>query len=237
MNDACRDVRLRLFACQDVAYRDFLARLVPTVKPETVIGVRSPRVAALVKELDGTPTADSFLTSLPHEYLEENSLHAALLGRMRDYDACLARVERFLPYIDNWAVCDMSPPRAFGGHLPELYERIKVWLGSEHPYTVCFGINMLMRLYLGDAFASEQLERVAALRSEEYYVNMMIAWYMATALTARYDDALPALTGHQLERWTHNKAIQKAVESYRIPDERKAYLKTLRLKRQEAPHA
>ncbi|MBR3861461.1 MAG: DNA alkylation repair protein [Oscillospiraceae bacterium] len=223
-------IQSQLFRLQDPQYRAFQCKLLPTVPPETVIGVRTPALRAYAKELRETETAADFLRDLPHAYFDENQLHAFLLCELRDYTRCIAEVERFLPYVDNWATCDQLSPRAFRRHRPELLERVRVWLGSEAPYTVRFGLGMLMEHYLDDAFQTEYPELVARLRAEDYYVKMMIAWYFATALAKQYAAALPFLEQGRLDVWTHNKAIQKAVESRRIPPERKEYLKTLKRK-------
>lgn len=224
------EIQARLFALQDLKYRDFNSKLIPTVDKATVIGVRTPALRALTRELSGTAEATAFLTQLPHQYYEENNLHGFLLERMKDYDKLIAGLDIFLPYIDNWATCDLISPKIFKKHLPELYEKIKCWLQSEHTYTVRFGIEMLMSFYLNDAFVPEALELVAAVRSEEYYVNMMIAWYFATVLAKQYSAAIPYLQSNRLDSWTHNKTIQKAIESYRISDETKTYLRGLKRK-------
>ena len=176
----------------------------------------------------GTQEAADFLSALPHETFEENNLHAVLLSGIRDYDALLAALDAFLPFVDNWSTCDTLRPDAVRKHLPEFERVIDGCLASEHPYTVRFGIEMLMAYYLGEAFAPVQLERVAAIRSEHYYVRMMQAWYFATALAKQYESTLPVLEERKLEKWTHNKTIQKACESYRVSEEHKAYLKTLK---------
>ncbi|WP_434509753.1 DNA alkylation repair protein [Desulfitobacterium sp. AusDCA] len=225
------EIRRRLFALQDLKYKEFAGKLMPTVDPETVIGVRTPDLRKLAKEIAKTPEAAEFLQILPHAYYEENNLHGFLIETIRDYEAAVLAVEKFLPYIDNWATCDLISPKVFKKHRPELYEKIKVWLKSDRTYTVRFGIGMLMSFYLDDDFRSEMPELVADIRSDEYYVNMMIAWYFATALAKQYEAALPYLREQRLEKWTHNKAIQKALESYRIGDEAKAYLRTLKRKK------
>lgn len=223
-------IQARLFALQDEGYRAFHSRLMPTVPAETVIGVRVPQLRRLAKELAGTPEAEAFLRSLPHEYYEENNLHGFLLEFVRDYDAALAQVEAFLPYINNWATCDGFCPKIFAKHKPELLEHVRQWMASGEPYTVRYGIGMLQRYYLGDAFRPEYLAWVAQVQSPEYYVNMMRAWFFATALAKQPAAALPWLEAQKLDAWTHNKAIQKAVESYRIPAQTKAYLRTLRVR-------
>ena len=230
MSNIEAEVRRRLFELQDLKYKEFASKLMPTVNPETVIGVRTPALRKLAREFAQRPEAGEFLKILPHGYYEENNLHGFLIETIKDYAAALAAVDEFLPYIDNWATCDLISPKIFKNHLPELYEKIKVWLISDQTYTVRFGIGMLMSFYLDDAFRPEILELVAAIRSEEYYINMMIAWHFATALAKQYEAAVPYIQEQRLEKWTHNKAIQKAVESYRISDEAKAYLRTLKVK-------
>lgn len=223
-------VHRSLFELQDIKYKAFQCKLMPTVNPDTVIGVRTPELRKLAKKFSNLPEASTFLSILPHAYYEENNLHGFLIETIKDYDTAIAAVEAFLPYIDNWATCDSMSPRVFKNNLPALYQKIVIWLTSDQTYTVRFGIGMLMRFYLDDHFQPEILELVARIRSEEYYVNMMIAWYFATALVKQYDAALPYIQEHRLEKWTHNKAIQKAVESYRISQETKAYLRTLKIK-------
>ncbi len=223
-------IRERLFKLQDLKYRDFQRRLIPTVDPETVIGVRTPALRALAKELADTPQAEAFLARLPHEYYDENNLHGFLIERIRDFDACAAAVDAFLPCVDNWATCDLMSPKVFKKHPLALLERINIWLASPRTYTVRFGIGMLMSFYLDDKFKPEYLALVAGVRSSEYYVNMMIAWYFATALAKQYEAALPYIKQRRLDKWTHNKAIQKAAESYRITGEQKAYLRGLKVK-------
>ena len=223
-------IRARLFALQDEGYRAFHSRLMPTVPPETVIGVRVPALRRLAKRLAGTPQAEAFLQELPHIYYEENNLHAFLLESIRDYDAALAATEKFLPYIDNWATCDSFCPKVFAKHKEDLLPVLRRWRASDHPYTVRYGMEMLMRYYLDEDFRPEHLAWAAAVHSGEYYINMMRAWYFATALAKQPEAALPWLTARRLDVWTHNKTIQKAVESSRIPAETKAFLRTLRVR-------
>lgn len=224
----CERIRSALLEMQDVAYGDFHARLMPNIPRERVIGVRTPDLRKLARKLAGKPEIGSFLDSLPHIYYEENNLHAFLLEKEKEYGNCLVAVERFLPYVDNWATCDMMCPKVFGKHTDELEKEISRWLKSEKTYTIRFGIDMLMKFYLGENFRPEYPEWVLAVRSEEYYVKMVIAWYFATALAKQYEAVLPVLEEKRLETWTHNKTIQKAMESLRIPGERKKYLKSLR---------
>lgn len=220
----------RLFELQDLKYRDFNAKLIPTVDKETVIGVRTPALRKLAKEITGSEEAEAFLKELPHQYYEENNLHGSLVEGIKEYDKCIKELNHFLPYVDNWATCDLMRPKCFKKHLMELLEQIKIWLKSEHIYTVRFAIEMLMTFYLDEAFEPEYLEWVSEIRSEEYYLNMMIAWYFATALAKQYDATIPYIENRKLDKWAHNKTIQKAVESYRITDEQKVYLKTLKRK-------
>lgn len=217
----------KLFELRDEKYRDFSSKLIPNIPLERQIGVRLPDIRALAKSLS-SEEIESFLNELPHKYHEENHLHGILLTRIKDFDDCLYKTERFLPFIDCWAVCDIPAPKCFERHKRELLPYIDRWLGSEHCYTVRFGISMLMRLFLGDDFNTEYLEKVAKLSSDEYYVNMMIAWYFAEALVKQWDSAIGFIENRRLDSWTHTKAIQKARESFRISPERKEYLKTLK---------
>ncbi len=218
----------KLFELQDLSYKKFQSKLIPTINPDTVIGVRTPALRRLGKELLGTSEADEFVKNLPHTYYEENNLHGFFITQMKDYDACIDALEEFLPFVDNWATCDGMSPKIFKKHLDKLLELIKTWLDSEHIYTVRFGIKMLMDFYLEDAFSEEYLELVSKVRSDEYYVKMMVAWYFATALAKQYDSTVRYVKEQRLDVWTHNKTIQKAVESYRITKEQKEYLKTLK---------
>ena len=223
-------IRKELFSLQDLKYREMQIKIIPTVKPESIIGVRTPELRRMAKELAGKKETGAFLNDLPHQYFDENQLHAFILSGMKDYAECLAALERFLPYVDNWATCDQMSPKVFRKHRTELLRPIKKWIESDETYTIRFGIGMLMEHYLDDDFDIAYPERVAVIRSEEYYVNMMIAWYFATALAKQYDAVLPFIENRRLDIWTHNKAIQKAVESYRITPEQKEYLKTLKIR-------
>lgn len=218
-----------LFSMQDAAYRDFQRRLIPGVDPQAILGVRTPQLRALAKSLRGTPQAEAFLRDLPHALFEENQLHAFLIAQERDFGACLGLVHHFLPHVDNWATCDQLIPAALAGDLPRLLPEIRRWLADGHPYTVRFGLVCLLRWYLGDAFDASQLEMAAALRREEYYVNMAVAWYFAEALSRQYEAAYPFIENRRLPPWTHNRAIRKALESAKIPPERKARLRGLRV--------
>ena len=217
----------RLFEMQDTGYRDFQRRLMPDIPKEKVIGVRTPALRKLAKELAGTEEAAAFILQLPHKYYEEDNLHTFLICEMKDYDDCMAEVEQFLPYIDNWATCDCFTPKVFKKHRAEVYEKIKQWLGSAETYTVRFGIVTLMD-YLKTDFEKQMLSLVADIRSEEYYINMATAWYFSMALVWQYNAALPYLTEERLDKWTHNKSIQKATESRQIDDKTKEYLRTLK---------
>lgn len=223
-----REIQVRLFELQDTEYRDFHARLMPTVDKEKVIGVRTPVLRKYAGELSGQPEAQEFLKALPHTYYEENNLHGFLLEKIKDYDTCMGEMKKFLPYIDNWATCDGVAPKVFGRHKEELIKEIPGWLESGRTYVIRFGVNMLMRFFLDEDFKPEYAEKVAAIRSEEYYVKMVVAWYFATALAKQYDAVIPFLEERRLENWTHQKTIQKARESYRISPAQKEYLKTLK---------
>lgn len=223
------DIRAGLFARQDTGYRDFHSKLVPTLDKDAIIGIRTPVLRAYAKEL-AKQDVSAFLEDLPHRYYDENCLHAFLIEQIKDFDQCMAALERFLPYIDNWATCDLLAPKVFKKHPDAVYAACLRWLESDYTYTVRFGVVTLMKWFLDADFRPELLEKAAALRTEEYYINMAVAWLFAEALAKQYDAALPYLLDHRLDTWTHNKAIQKAVESRRISDETKAYLKTLKRK-------
>ena len=220
----------RLSELSDPTYRDFHAGLIPNISPETILGVRVPALRKLARELRGSAEEQEFMAALPHEYYDENCLHGLLINDIKDFGATVSAQDAFLPYVDNWAVCDLISPRSFKSRPPELAAHVRRWLESSHSYTVRFGIGVLMSFYLDEGFEPAQLEAVAERCCEEYYVNMMVAWYFATALAKQPEAALPYIENRRLSRWTHNKAIQKSIESRRIPDETKAYLKTLRWK-------
>ncbi|MCR5301604.1 MAG: DNA alkylation repair protein [Lachnospiraceae bacterium] len=219
-----------LFRLQDSKYRDFQYKLIPTADADTIIGVRTPDLRKLAAELVKREDIDDFLHSLPHDHFDENQLHAFIISKIKDYDRCVNEVTRFLTYVDNWATCDQMSPKVFKKHRQELTVKIREWLASDMTYTIRFGIGMLMEHFLDEDFDVKYVQAVADIRSDEYYVNMMIAWYFATALAKQYDTVLPFMEEHRLDTWTHNKAIQKSAESYRIPDEHKEYLKCLRIK-------
>ena len=228
MMEPVQEIRDRLFALQDPEYRLFQSRLMPTVDPARVIGVRTPDLRKLSRELAGTEQAAAFVRQLPHDYYEENNLHGLLIASLRDYGETVAALESFLPHVDNWATCDLLHPRAFDKRPEALPDQLFRWLQSDGTYTVRFAMGMLMCLYLDEAFRPRYADWVAGVKSEEYYVNMMAAWYFATALAKRWDDVFPYLTDHRLPVWTHNKAIQKAIESRRISPEQKQILRSLK---------
>ncbi len=222
----------RLKAMRDPAYAELQRKLIPTAAPETVIGVRTPELRKLAKELIQNGEAEAFVNQLPHAYFDENQLHAFILSEEKDFRACLNGVGAFLPYVDNWATCDQLSPGVFKKRAAELLPAIQEWLKADHAYTVRFAIGLLMRHFLDEKFSPRFLDWVSALESGEYYVNMMIAWYFATALAKQYDSALPYIRDHRLPPWTHNMAIQKALESSRIPADRKKRLKECKRQRE-----
>ena len=223
-------IRETLFSLRDEKFAAFQARLITNVAPERIIGVRTPTLRKLAKTLRGSGEAEEFLKALPHEFFEENNLHAFLLCEMKDFDACVQAVEDFLPYVDNWATCDQMSPGVFRKNKQALLPYIRCWIASERCYTRRFGTGMLMSHFLDEDFREEYLRLVSDERSEEYYVNMMIAWYFATALAKQYEAALPYLENRRLDPWVHNKTIQKAVESFRVSDEHKACLRALKIR-------
>ncbi|WP_024864397.1 DNA alkylation repair protein [Butyrivibrio sp. FCS014] len=223
------DLHSKLHELQDLKYRDMQKKIIPNIDPESIIGVRTPALKTLAKEILKAGDYKEFLMELPHKYFEENQLQAFIISGIKDLNECMEELEKFLPYVDNWATCDQMSPKIFKKHKEELLVRVKKWTGSEKPYTIRFGVGMLMEHFLDDDFDLCYPEMVAKLRSEEYYVNMMIAWYFATALAKQYESVLPFIEQKRLDDWTHNKAIQKSVESYRISEEQKKYLKSLKV--------
>ena len=218
----------QLFELQDLKYRDFHSKLMPETDKETVIGIRTPVLRKFAKEFAGTSEAEAFLRQLPHRYYEENNLHMMLITGIKDYEKCMEEIQRFLPCIDNWATCDYPAPKCFARHKDQVLEEAKRWISSGETYVIRYGIGMPMRLFLDEDFSSEYLEMAAAVQSQEYYVNMMIAWYFATALAKQWDATVPYIEQHKLSDWVHRKTVQKAVESYRITPEQKEYLKGFR---------
>ena len=219
-----------LNSLSDSKYRDFQIKLIPGKTSDQMIGVRTPDLRSYAKELSKRDDISDFLNNLPHEFFDENQLHAFVISLMKDYDKCMCEVERFLPYVDNWATCDQMSPKIFKKNREKLLEKIRDWIASDKTYTIRFGIKMLMEHFLDDDFDLQYPDMVASVRSEEYYVNMMIAWYFATALAKQYDSILPYIEEKRLDAWTHNKAIQKSIESYRITDDQKSYLRSLKQK-------
>lgn len=227
------EIKDYLLKNQDLQYKQFHSSLMPTINSEVVIGIKVPILRNYTKELLKKYDIQSFVPffkDLPHQYYEENNIHAFLIEKINNYDECLFQLEQFLPYIDNWATCDMLNPKVFSKNKDKLLKKINEWIKSSHTYTIRFGIGMLMRYFLDKDFNSSYLELVYSIKSEEYYVNMMKAWFFATALTKQYDATLPIIQNKKLDTWTHNKAIQKAIESFRVPVEHKQYLKTLKIK-------
>lgn len=226
------EIQMRLFAMSDEKYKIFQQKLIPEIEADAVIGVRMPQLRAYAKELAGRREAEEFLSSLPHRYYDENNLHAALLCHRRDFSEALRLTEEFLPYIDNWATCDMFFPPVFARHADEMIPVIKGWIASGETYTVRYGIEALMRMFLDERFDASYLDLVASVRSDEYYVNMMVAWFFATALAKQYDTTLPYIEERRLVSWTHNKAVQKALESRRIDASAKVHLRKLKIPRE-----
>lgn len=225
------DFRNELIALQDEGYRDFIARLIPTVSKDHIIGVRSPAMRSFAKRVikEWGDSVTAFLDTLPHWYLEENTLHAMLIGGIPDFDTAFGAADRFLPYVDNWATCDTLKLKAFSRHPEKTLEGIRAWIKSPHPYTVRFAIGQLMSLYLNDRFDADMPVLVAGATQDHYYVRMMVAWYFCEALIKQPAAALPFIENKLLPPWTHNKAIQKAIESFRISDAQKSHLKSLRV--------
>ncbi|MBQ6125546.1 MAG: DNA alkylation repair protein [Erysipelotrichaceae bacterium] len=218
----------RLIGVKDDAYREFQAKLVPNISPETILGVRTPDMRKIARELFESPERNAFLNDLPHRYYEENLIHFFVISMIKDFDECVEAVEAFLPYVDCWPVSDQATPKAFAKNHQKLLPYIRKWIASDHVYTARFGIRMLMNEFLGDDFKDEYPELVANKKGDDYYLKMMIAWYFATALAKKYNETIPFFEQRRLDEWVHRKAIQKAVESYRVSDEHKEYLKSLR---------
>ena len=225
------DIVAELFRLQDRDYALMQAKIIPTVSPDRIIGVRTPALRDFAKRLSKERDTDAFLSNLPHAYFDEDQLHAFVISLEKDFDKCIAQVEAFLPFIDNWATCDQLSPKAFKKEPEKLLPYIWTWIKSEKTYTVRFAVGMLMQHFLDERFDTKYADAVAEIRSEEYYINMMIAWYFATALAKQYERILPYLETKRLAEWTHNKAIQKSIESCRITDEQKAYLRTLKVRK------
>ena len=225
------EIVAELFRLQDKGYAALQKTIITTAGENSIIGVRTPDLRKLAKKLSGDEDTALFLAALPHEYFDENQLHAFVISLEKEFDKCVQSVEAFLPFVDNWATCDQLSPKAFSKEPEKLLPYIRTWIRSDQPYTVRFAVGMLMQHFLGDRFDTKYADMVASVRSDEYYVNMMIAWYFATALAKQYPAVLPYLEEKRLDAWTHNKAIQKSVESRRLTPEQKACLKTLKVKR------
>ena len=218
----------RLLSYQDEDYKEFQSKLVPNIDKETIIGVRTPQIRGIVKEIFGTEEVTIFLQTLPHQYYEENLVHFFLISKIKDFNECVREVERFLPYINCWPVCDQATPLVFKKNHDTLLPLIKKWIKSKHVYTARFGIRMLMNEFLNDDFKDEYLELVSSKSGDDYYLKMMIAWFFATALAKQYDATIKYIENRCLDPWIHKKTIQKAIESCRVSDEHKEYLKTFR---------
>lgn len=223
-------IQEKLFELQDLKYRDFHSKLMPTVCKDKIIGVRVPELRKLAKELNKSDLKTDFLNTLPHKYYEEDNLHAFLIEQIKDFDECIYALDDFLLFVDNWATCDMMIPKVLGKNLSVLYEKIQEWIKSEHTYTVRFAIVTLMKFFMDERLDKKHLKLLLSIKSNEYYINMAIAWYLATALASRWDLIIPYIENQKFDKWVHNKIIQKAIESYRITKEQKEYLKTLKVK-------
>ena len=231
MSDNIKDeIKRELSEKQDLKYRDMQIKIIPSVDADSIIGVRTPELRSMAKRLSKKEDIQTFLDDLPHRYFDENQLHAFIISEIKDYETCVKEVERFLPYVNNWATCDQMSPKVFKKNRQDLLRQIKKWIKSKETYTIRFAIGMLMEHFLDEDFDIKYPEMVAKIRSDEYYINMMIAWYFATALAKQYDAVLPFIEKKRLDKWTHNKAIQKSVESYRITPEQKEYLKSLKIR-------
>lgn len=217
-----------LLSVKDDKYKEFQTKLVPNIEPDTIIGVRTPQMRDVAKKVFASDRKDTFLQQLPHKYYEENLVHFFVISMIKDFDECIAEVERFLPYVDCWPVSDQASPKSFKKNHSKLIKYIKKWIASDHVYTARFGMRMLMNEFLGDDFKEEYLELVASKKGDDYYLKMMVAWYFATALAKRYDESVKYIEERRLDEWIHRKAIQKAVESFRVTDEHKEYLKSFR---------
>ncbi len=222
------EIEKLLFENQDLTYREFQAKLTPTVDISQMIGVRTPILRQIAKTVYKSGEYEDFLNELPHKYYDEYNLHGFIISELKDYDKTVDYLEKFLPYVNNWATCDLLSPKCFKKNKDKLKIQIDKYLSSDKPFTIRFGIEMIMSHFLDEDFDKEFLETVSKIRSEEYYVNMMIAWYFATALAKQYDKSVVYLENKVLDKWTHNKTIQKAIESYRITDEQKEYLRSLK---------
>lgn len=230
MSEIINKIRTDLFAMQDKKYKDFLSKSIPSVSPDSIIGVRTPLLKQMAKKLITDNSIDEFLQTLPHMYFEEYNLHGFIISQFRSYEQTIISLEKFLPFVDNWATCDQLQPRSFSKNTEDLIEKIKLWLNSSHTYTVRFALGMLMKYYLDDkTFSQEYLELATEVKSDEYYIKMMVSWYFATALAKQYDITIKYIEDKKLSDWVHNKTIQKAIESFRISAEHKEKLKTFKI--------
>lgn len=225
------DIQKMLLSEQDIGYKEFHKKLMPTIPEDKIIGIRIPVLRKIAKKISSSPEAEEFMNTLPHKYYEENNLHAFLIEKIKDYDEALKKTEEFLPYVDNWATCDSFSPKIFSENRDKIILKIKEWLSSDKEFTVRYAIGLLMNLFLDEDFKKEYPHLAAEVKSDEYYIKMMQAWYFATALAKQYDTAVLFLEEKRLDPWVHNKAIQKAVESRRIGDETKKYLRTLKIQK------
>lgn len=228
-----QEITTQLFIMQDNEYKEFHGRLMPTVNPDTILGIRVPILRKFSNQLAKSLSKEKlleFMNELPHKYYEENNIHAFLIEKIKDFDECIVALEKFLSFVDNWATCDMMNPKILKKNTQQLFCKIKEWITSPHVYTIRYGIGMLMRYFLDDNFKTEYLDMVAAVKSDEYYVNMMKAWFFATALAKQYEATLPYIKEKRLDNWSHNKAIQKSIESFRVSKEHKEELRRYKIK-------
>lgn len=223
-------IQSKLFELQDLKYRDFHSKLMPTVNKEKIIGVRTPALRKFAKEINKSDLKTDFLNIFPHKYYEEDNLHAFIIEQIEDYDECICALDDFLPFVDNWATCDMMTPKILGKNLEKLYSKIEEWIKSQHTYTVRFAIVTLMKFFMGEQLEKKHLKLLIDVTSDEYYINMAIAWYLATALSSNWELVIPYIEDKKFDKWVHNKAIQKAIESYRVTTGQKTYLRTLKIK-------
>src|SRR5574344_2183552 len=229
MNKYIAKTEQELFSKQDIKYREFQAKLMPNIDKSVIVGVRNPDTKKIAKRIIHDNEEDFFVSNLPHKYYEENNVHAYIITNCKEYSKTISMLDNFLPFVDNWATCDIIKPQIFKKNTDKLINEIKRWVSSNKTYTVRFGIGMLMTFYLDDYFDNKYLKIPLSIKTDEYYIKMMIAWFYATALAKQYDDTIKIIENKVLDKWTHNKSIQKAIESYRITDEQKVYLKTLKI--------
>lgn len=223
-------IQEKLFSLQDLKYKEFHSKLMPTVREYKIIGVRVPQLRKLAKEINKSDLKAEFLKALPHKYYDEDNLHAFLIEQIKDFDECISALDDFLLHIDNWATCDMMTPKVLEKEPDKLYLKIQEWINSSHTYTIRFGVVSLMKFFMNDRLDKKHLNLLLSIKSDEYYVNMAISWYIATALASRWETVIPYIEKKKFDKWVHNKSIQKAIESYRITKEQKEYLKTLKIK-------